>query len=124
MKQPSLYTGHVVRVMKALLVSYLLTGIMLFALAGLLYKFQLDEGKVQIGIIATYILSCFAGGFLEGKMMGSRKFLWGVLLGLLYFLILTLVSLAVNRGLQDGSGSFITSFLLCIGGGMLGGMLS
>ncbi len=124
MKQPNPYAGYAVRVMKALLVSYLLTGIMLFVLAGLLYRFQLDEGKIQIGIIATYILSCFAGGFLAGKMMRSRKFLWGVLLGLLYFLILTLVSVAVNRSLQDGSGSFVTSFLLCMGGGMLGGMLS
>lgn len=114
----------VIRVMKALLVSYLLTGVLLLLLAGLLYKFQLDEGKIQIGIILTYILSCFVGGFLAGKMMKSRQFLWGVLLGLLYFLIMTLVSLAVNRELQESSSGFVTTFLLCMGGGMLGGMLS
>lgn len=124
MKQPNMnaYSGSAVRVMKALLASYIVTGLLLLLIAGLLYKFQLDEGKVQIGIIATYILSCFVGGFLAGKMMKSRQFLWGVLLGLLYFLIMTLVSIAVNRELQDGSGSFLTSFLLCMGGGMLGGM--
>lgn len=124
MKQSNVnaYSGAAVRVLKALLASYVVTGLLLLLTAGLLYKFQLDEGKVQIGIILTYILSCFVGGFLAGKMMKSRQFLWGVLLGLLYFLIMTLVSLAVNRELQDGSTSFLTSFLLCMGGGMLGGM--
>lgn len=124
MKQPNInaYSNTVVRVLKALLVSYIITGLFLLLLAGLLYKFRLDEGKIQIGIILTYILSCFAGGFLAGKMMKSRQFLWGVLLGLLYFLIMTLISIAVNRELQDGSSSFITSFLLCMCGGMLGGM--
>jgi len=81
MKQPNMnaYTGSVVRMLKALLVSYVVTGLLLLLIAGLLYRFQLDEGKVQIGIILTYILSCFAGGFLTGKMMKSRQFLWGVL---------------------------------------------
>ncbi|MCI8311090.1 MAG: TIGR04086 family membrane protein [Lachnospiraceae bacterium] len=113
-----------VRVMKALLAAYVVTGLLLLAIAGFLYRFQWDEGKVQIGIILTYILSCFIGGFLAGKMMKSRKFLWGVLLGLLYFLVMTLVSVAVNRELQSSSSGMITSFLLCMGGGMLGGMLS
>lgn len=122
MNRPGISLNQGVRVVKALLVSYLLTGGLLLLLAGLLYRFRLDEGKIQIGIILIYIVSCFAGGFLAGKMMKSRKFLWGVLLGLLYFLIMTLVSLAVNRGLQDGTTSYFTTFLLCMGGGMLGGM--
>ena len=126
MKQPNVnaYSAAMLRVMKALLASYVVTGLFLLFLAGLLYKFRMDEGKIQIGIILTYILSCFVGGFLAGKMMKSRQFLWGVLLGVLYFLIMTLVSLAVNRELQSSTAGFITSFLLCMGGGMLGGMLS
>ncbi len=120
----NVYTNVAVRVMKALLAAYVVTGLLLLLIAGLMYRFQLDEGKVQIGIIVTYILSCFVGGFLAGKMMKSRQFLWGVLLGLLYFLVMTLVSVAVNRELQSSSSGFITSFLLCMGGGMLGGMLS
>lgn len=122
MNRPGISVNQGMRIVKALLASYLLTGGLLLLLAGLLYRFRLDEGKVQIGIILIYILSCFAGGFLAGKMMKSRKFLWGVLLGLLYFLVMTLVTLAVNRTLQDGTTSFLTTFLLCMGGGMLGGM--
>ena len=86
MNRPGISLNQGVRIVKALLVSYLLTGGLLLLLAGLLYRFRLDEGKIQIGIILIYIFSCFAGGFLSGKMMKSRKFLWGVLLGLLLFL--------------------------------------
>ena len=122
MNRPEISVCQGTRIVKALLAAYLLTGALLLLLAGLLYRFRLDEGKVQIGIILIYIASCFAGGFLAGKMMKTRKFLWGVLLGLLYFLIMTLVSLAVNRTLQDGMTGCLTTLLLCLGGGMLGGM--
>ena len=122
MSQPGISLNQGMRIAKALLASYLLTGGLLLLLAGLFYRFRLDEGKVQIGIILIYILSCFAGGFLAGKMMKNRKFLWGVLVGLLYFLVMTLVSLAVNRGLEDGTVSCLTTFLLCMCGAMLGGM--
>ncbi|MDO4262471.1 MAG: TIGR04086 family membrane protein [Eubacteriales bacterium] len=122
MKYPIAYISQAVRVLKALLVSYVLTGLLLLATAGLLYRFRLDEGKVRIAIILTYILSCFAGGFLAGKMMKSRKFLWGVLLGFLYFAIMLLVSVAVNRQLDGTAVSFATTLILCILGGMMGGM--
>lgn len=112
------------RVLRALLISYLLTGLLLLLLAGLLYKFRLDEGKIQIGIILTYILSSFLGGFLAGKIMKNKQFLWGALLGLCYFLIMMIVSIAVNRELQSTSSGFVTTLLLCTGGGTLGGMLS
>ena len=119
MKQPNInsYTNSAIRIMKALLVSYLVTGLLLLLIAGLLYRFRLDEGRIQIGIIVTYILSCFTGGFLAGKMMKSRKFLWGVLLGLCYFLVMTLVSLAVNRELQSSSPDLLLHLFCAWGAG-------
>ena len=68
MSQPGISLNQGMRIAKALLASYLLTGGLLLLLAGLLYRFRLDEGKVQIGIILIYILSCFAGGFLAGML--------------------------------------------------------
>jgi putative membrane protein (TIGR04086 family) len=124
MKTGKINTAPVVRILKALFLSYLVTGIFLLVIAGLLYKFRLDEGKIRIGIILTYILSCFLGGFLVGKMQKSRQFLWGLILGLLYFAILMVVSLAVNREFSGTGAGFLTTFLLCMGSGMLGGMLS
>ena len=54
--------------------------------------------------------------------MKNKKFLWGILVGLLYFGIMLLVSLAVNRQLDQTAANFVTTMVLCILGGMLGGM--
>ena len=54
----------VIRMIKALLASYIVTGAFLLVLALLLYKLQLSESIVNIGIIAIYVISCFLGGFL------------------------------------------------------------
>ena len=66
--------------LKSLLCAYIVTGILLFILTMLLYKLNLDEGKVTAGIVVIYILSTFAGGFLIGKLAGVRKFAWGLIL--------------------------------------------
>ncbi len=109
---------------QALLLSYIITGAMLLLLTMLLYKLQLSEPIVAIGIVAIYIICSFLGGFFSGKKIKDRKFIWGLLLGALYFLILTVISLIVNRSLQESVSNFFTTLLICIGSGMLGGMLS
>ncbi len=124
MEKGKLYQGAAVRMLKALLSAYIITGFLLLFLAFLLYKFQLSEGKVNIGIIVIYALASFLGGFLEGKMMKTRKFLWGAAAGFFYFAILAFISLAVSRGFSGGSSHFVTTLILCMAGGTLGGMLS
>ena len=79
---------------------------------------------MSIGIILIYIVVTFLAGFLAGKRAGEKKFLWGLAMGCVYFLILTAISMIVNRGMEEVSSSLITVFLLCGGSGMLGGMLS
>ena len=65
------------RLVKALMLSYFLTMLMLLGLSFGLYKFDLSEKTVRIGILAVYIISTFAGGFAMGKMGKTRKFLRG-----------------------------------------------
>lgn len=110
--------------LKSLLFSYILTGVLLAVLTFLLYKMGLSEKTVSIAIIVIYVVATFFGGFVTGKRMGSRKFLWGLVMGGAYFLILTVVSLCVGKGNIQIGNSFFTTFALCAGGGMLGGMLS
>ncbi len=111
-------------IMKCLLFSYVLTAGLLLLLALLLYRFSLQEKIVNIGIIVIYIAVTFLSGMLAGKRAGSRKFLWGLCMGTLYFAVLALVSLAVNRSIADVATNFVTVFCLCAGSGMLGGMLA
>ena len=110
--------------LKSLLFSYILTGGLLLLLALLLYKVGLSQKVVSICIIVIYVLATFFAGFITGKKLKSRKFLWGALMGLPYFLILVVVSLIVNRQPGVLANSLLTTLVLCGGGGMLGGMLS
>ena len=101
------------RLVKALMLSYFLTMLMLLGLSFGLYKFDLSEN----------IISTFAGGFAMGKMGKTRKFLRGVMLGMLYFLLLLAISAGIYRSVQGGMQMMI-AWILCGAGGMLGGMVS
>ncbi|MCM1135250.1 MAG: TIGR04086 family membrane protein [Clostridium sp.] len=118
------FSSRLTFILKALLISYLLTTGLLLLLALMLYRFDLSEKTVSVCIIGIYIVVTFLSGFLAGKREGSRKFLWGLLMGALYFLILIVISLVVNQGMSEMSGNFFTVLILCCGSGMLGGMLS
>lgn len=111
-------------ILKALLASYIVSGILLVVLAMLLYKFELNESLVSAGIVAVYVISSLVGGFILGRLMKVKRFLWGMGLGILYFALLLLITLGVYKTLNGGGGNVVTVFLLCAGGGMAGGMLS
>lgn len=111
-------------VLKCLLAAYVLTAGLLLLLALMLYRFGLQEKVVNICIIAIYVVVTFLAGWLAGKKAGSRKFVWGLLMGSAYFIVLLLVSLIVNQSVEDVATNFVTVFLLCAGSGMLGGMIS
>ncbi len=110
--------------LKSLLFSYILTGGLLLLLALLLYKAGLSQKVVSVCIILIYVIATFFAGFITGKKLKNRKFLWGALMGTLYFVVLVVISLIVNRQPGILTGSFATTLILCGGGGMLGGMLS
>ena len=63
---------HFTRLVKALMLSYFLTMLMLLGLSFGLYKFDLSEKTVRIGILAVYIISTFAGGFSAPACNFSR----------------------------------------------------
>lgn len=111
-------------VLKSLLCSYTLTGVLLLILAFLLFKMDLSEAVVSVGIVVIYILSCFLGGLLLGRKMKKQKYVWGLLLGLGYFLLLTGVSCLVERGFSMNFARAAMIMAICAGGGTLGGMIS
>lgn len=110
--------------LKTLLFSYILTGALLALLAFLLYKVGLTEKIVSIVIIAIYVAATFFAGFAAGKKLKNRKFLWGLLMGSAYFLVLAGISLVLGEPAGQLGDSVVTTLVLCAAGGMLGGMLS
>lgn len=109
---------------KVLLAMYIITGILLVILAALLYKLELSEAVVNIAIIVIYVLVGFLGGFLIGRIQGSRKYMWGALMGLGYFAVQLIVSLVIHKGLDAGIQHMLTTLVLCTASGAIGGMVS
>lgn len=118
------YMPQILFILKCLLFSYILTGGMLLLLAFLLYKLHLSEKVVNICMILIYVAASFFAGFITGKRKGKKKFFWGGAMGALYFAVLFVISAVINRSFPQLSADFTTTILLCVGGGMLGGMLS
>lgn len=110
--------------LKAVFISYFISAIIVCILALLMYKMDFSGGALTVGVIIAYIASCFCGGFLTGKMVEKRQFMWGAMLGILYFLLLLSISALFQKDIFDQMSNVITVFFMCALGGMVGGMVS
>lgn len=111
-------------ILKVLVMMYIITGVILVVLAAIMYKAAPGSSFISGGLIFTYIFSTFAGGFIMGKKKGKQKYLWGLGMGILYFVVLFAVSLLMQKGIDIQQTKAVSTFFMCAIGGMLGGMLS
>lgn len=117
-------TSKIKVVLRSLLFSYILSGILLVVISFALYKLHWKEGQVQMAVNAVYILSCLAGGLLMGKGIRQKRFFCGFLAGALYFIVLLLVSFLLRRGISVSFTQIFTVMGMCVASGTVGGVLS
>lgn len=111
-------------VLKGLVTAYLITVVLLFVIAVAVYKIGMSDTVLNGLITAVYILATFLGGFITGKKVQERKFVWGAVFGLMYILIAITLS-AVMGGAGDVTlVPRVTKCIMCVAGGMLGAMLA
>lgn len=79
-------------VVKGLILSYLLTIIMLFITAVVVYKVGISDKVLGILVVVIYIVATFAGGFVTGRKVREKRFLWGMVYGLTYISVALTVS--------------------------------
>ena len=111
-------------ILRSLLFSYIATGILLLALSFLLYKLHLRSSQVSASVHIIYAVTCFLGGYAAGKSMNQRRFFWGLVTGLCYFIILFAMSSLMNRGAAPETSQVLLTLAICAGGGTIGGMAS
>lgn len=110
--------------LKGLLLSYIITALMLLLLSFMVLKLDLP-GIVVSGIINfSYIVSAFVGGFFTGRKIEQRKFIWGLIMGIMYFVIYLIIALMMNGVAPISFGSLFTVLVISSLSGMLGGMVS
>lgn len=111
-------------ILMGLVIACFVTTAVLLALAFVMLKLQPDTGVIETAILVTYAVSCLFGGWYCGRKAERKKFLWGILLGVLYFLLLLVISGMGDRTVQSGLVQSLAALVICAGGGMLGGMLA
>lgn len=109
---------------RTVFITYILTAVLLLILAFSLYRFHLGENQVNMGVNGIYIAACLIGGLLAGKAAKRKRFLWGIVTGIVYFLVLAAVSLLINKGIGGGPRELLLILAMCAGSGAVGGMIS
>lgn len=111
-------------VMKAMAAAYVVTILLLLAVAFVMYKAHLAENYSMIMICAVYVLSNLLGGFICAKAMNSRRLVWGVIAAAAYFILLYLISLIAGGGQAKELPDVVRMAGCCLAGGIIGGILS
>lgn len=115
---------RIMNVCLALLTAYLVTAVLLAGLAVLYWKTELSQGIVKIIILVLYLFSAGAGGYAAGKLQKEKKYIWGFLVGLLYFVLLLIMNF-LSVGLNEiPVKSVWTVGIICVMSGALGGMIA
>ena len=103
---------------KALIFSIILTLIALVVLSLVLSFSEVSESVINPAIIVISSVSILIGGFLVAKKIKQKGILNGAILGIIYMLIIYLISSLLNNNFSLGISAFIM-----IGAGMLSGAL-
>ena len=110
-------------------VSAAVTIILLLLATVIIYNTSISGTVSGILMVAIYVLGPFAGAFVLGKLVKRKRYLWGLLLGVIYFLIFLGVSRLCVVPVEQGGTmpelrDYIEVLLAVLPGGILGGMFS
>ena len=101
----------------ALVVSFVLFAV----LAGVMLAGSLSEGMAGPLTIAVSVVSILLGAFLAARGVGEKGWLWGAVVGLVYYVIVYICALSA---LMEFNFSMKTLLMLLVGTvcGMIGGI--
>lgn len=116
--------SRAINLSKSVLISYLLTLFLLLMISFLMLQTGMSSSIVSIAVVITYIISAFVGGWFMGKHVEQKRYLWGLIVAMTYFIVYILISLLVKGDAPIRIGDYVKSFLIIAFSGLLGGMLS
>ncbi|MCD8054003.1 MAG: TIGR04086 family membrane protein [Lachnospiraceae bacterium] len=108
---------------RALFFAALVSTLLLLAAAAVFTLAGVGFSVIPVVVRVIWFLSAFTGGLLAARAAGNRRLLWGLAAGLIYFLVLLLLSLIFSTESTGASAGFWAP-LLCLSGGGVGGIFS
>lgn len=88
----------------------------------IMLKIEVNETTLKAFVVLIYAISTFAGGFIMGKVMENKKYLWGMGCGFIYFLVILVMALVMGNEGNIASLGPVVCFVTCLAGGTIGGM--
>ncbi len=116
--------NKIIKMVQTIVMAYFISAILLIVLALAAYKMGMGEKIVSIGIYAVYIISTCAAGLIAGSKIGSARAIWGMAAGAVYYMVIFIVSLILNKGIAQNTAGILTALVLCVLGGFIGGFFS
>ena len=104
------------------LTAYAITCIIMIGYAMLITYSTFTGERLPFVVTVTALVSVIVAGFDAAKGADSRGWMWGIIAGALYAVILVAIGIWVMHGLQIDSRT-ITMVILSIAGGGLGGVI-
>ena len=109
---------------KALLFASIFTVLVLLLTALLMYKADVSMETAGYILMLAYIGAPFLGALYLGKKVVEKRYLWGLVVGVCYFLLFLVFSLSMGGIEQLHWVAQVRVLLMALVGGVLGGMLS
>ncbi|WP_250227586.1 TIGR04086 family membrane protein [Anaeropeptidivorans aminofermentans] len=109
-------------IISGVLIAYAITCIVFIGYAILLTYTDMGEEGISLVVTITSIISAMVAGFDAAKGANSKGWMWGMIAGLIYALILVAIMTWVQKGFTMNS-RLMTLIILSIASGGLGGVI-
>ena len=109
---------------KALVFASVFTLLILLFTALLMYKADISMDTAGYVLMLAYIGAPFLGALYLGKKVVEQRYLWGLIVGVCYFLLFLVFSLSMRGAEQLDLLAEVRVLLMALVGGIFGGMLS
>lgn len=109
-------------IVRSAVISLIITMIAFLIFALLLYTTELSDSAISNIVFVITVLAVSAGGFFSARNAEKSGFLHGGTVAVVYFAILFVCSLVINKG-SVFNLTMLIRFAGCIAAGMLGGII-
>lgn len=114
--------SQILSLVSGVVTAYAITVIIFVGYAILLKYSKVNEDNTSLVVTVTSIIAVIIAGFDAAKGAANKGWLWGILAGLFYAIILMCIGSFVNKSFAFDSSS-ITLLVLSIASGGLGGVI-
>lgn len=110
--------------LKETLIQMLISVVLIAISSFVVLRISPSDAVIKVIILAIYAIASFVGGYIMGKVMETRKYLWGMASGAVYIGIIILAAFVAKGSVNSGTIGIASGIITSLAGGTIGGMLS